>query len=241
MARAPIEESRLSPQLPLPIALRESATFDNFVAGDNAQLVHVLRHILSPGAERFVYFWGAQGSGKTHLLQASCQLSSSIMYVPLSELVGYSPDVLDGLQHTAMVAIDDVDAVAGVPGWERALFDLYNRIRDHGQGVLLLSGRAPTARLGLSLADLQSRLAWGLVFQVHPLDDDAKITALRNRAHHRGLVLPDEATAYLLRHCQRDLATLFELLDRLDHASLADQRRVTVPFIKAVLEAQHHE
>ena len=237
----PAERPRLFPQLPLPIALRESVTLDNFVAGDNHQLLHMLQHILEPGAERFVYCWGAPGCGKTHLLQAACQLTASIFYLPLSQLVDYSPEVLDGLHHAALVAIDDVDAAVGSPHWERALFDLYNRIRDGGETVLVVSGRAPPSRLGLALADLQSRLAWGLVFHISPLDDEGKIAVLRSRARSRGLGLPDEVAGYLLRHCDRDLSALLDLLDRLDRASLAGQRRLTVPFVKDVLEAENHE
>ena len=79
------------------------------------------------------------------------------------------------------------------------------------------------------------------MFQLHGLNDDDKIAVLRGRAHSRGLVLPDEVAGYLLRHCHRDLTALLELLERLDRASLAGQRRLTVPFVKDVLEAENRD
>ncbi len=231
-----------SPQLSLGMWLREGATFSNFITGQNSQLVAQLRQLGSEPSERFLYLWGSVGSGKSHLLQALCHQTTAAgrcaFYLPLSEASQLSPAMLEGLEQMALVVIDDVDAIAGEMAWEEALFHLYNRLRDCGQGVLVVAAQLPLATLALELADLHSRLAWGLVFQLQGLDDEDKRLALQQRAAGRGFELPDDVVTYLLRYYRRDVAGLFELLEQLDQASLANQRRLTIPFVKEVI-AKH--
>jgi DnaA family protein len=93
----------------------------------------------------------------------------------------------------------------------------------------------PPARLDLA-PELLTRLAWGLVYQLHPLDDAEKAAALAGHAAARGLRLPAEVSAYLLRHVRRDLPTLMGVLDALDRHSLETQRPLTVPLVREVLQ-----
>lgn len=222
------------PQLPLGVGLKDDATFANFLAGPNSEAVAVLQ----AEAERALYLWGGWGSGRTHLLQAACHACAAAggapAYLPLSEFKSLDPAVLEGLEAAPLVTLDDVQAVAGRGDWEAALFDLYNRVREAG-GRLVAVADAPPAGLGLALPDLASRLGWGPVYHLQPLDDDQKMAALRARAGRRGLELGEEVVRYLLRRCPRDLHSLFALLERLDHASLAAQRRLTIPFVRDFL------
>jgi len=221
------------PQLPLRIGLRDSATFANFFPGDNAAACHAL----SQGAEPFIYVWGTEGSGKSHLLQAAChavtEQGGQAIYLPLSE-AGLAPSMLEGLEGMALVCLDDLDAIAGKPEWEQALFHLYNRLRDSGNR-LLAAGRASPSGMGLRLADLTSRLSWGPVFQLSPLDDSGKAAALQQRAANRGMHMPQEVAAYLLQRAPRDMHALFALLERLDEVSLAAQRKLTIPFVRELI------
>jgi DnaA family protein len=225
----------MSAQLPLQIRFRDDTTFAEFVRGRNAEAVQHLQHAF--GAGQSVYLWGAAGTGKTHLLQAACRLAAGrgepVVYVPLRQRDEYSPALLEGLEALALVSIDDIDAVAGAAAWEAALFHLFNRVRERG-GRLAISGAASPRALGLGLPDLATRLAWGLVFQLHALDDEEKAQALRLRARARGMEMPEAVARYLLQRHARDMGALFALLERLDRASLAAQRRLTVPFVREV-------
>jgi DnaA family protein len=133
------------------------------------------------------------------------------------------------------VCVDDVEAAAGYGAWEEALFHLYNRLIDSGGGLLVSAAVAP-AQLAIRLPDLVSRLGAAPVYQLHPLNDDQSLEAMRLRARQRGFELPEETGRYLLRRLPRDLSALMSLLERLDTASLAAQRKLTVPFVKSVLE-----
>lgn len=226
-------------QLPLGIRLREGATFANFYPGVNRDTVRLLQNEISAERESFIYLWGSHGTGKTHLLQAFCQLIATrgypTAYLPLREAAHFSPEVLEGLEHLALVVVDDVDAVARDAVWEAALFHLYNRVREQA-GRLMMAGLHSPAALGVSLVDLRSRLAGGLVLQLHSLDDNEKTEVVRLQARQRGMEMPEEVAAYLLRRGPRDLTALFALMEVLDQASLAAQRKLTIPFVKEVLQ-----
>jgi DnaA family protein len=226
-------------QLPLGLRLHDAAHFSNFVCGDDGELLDQLRQLAAGGRLRQLYCWGAHGSGKSHLLQACCRAADaaghSAAYLSLRDAAQLAPAVLDGWEHYQLVCLDDIDAAAGAGGWEEALFHLYNRLVERGNRLLVSAAVAP-AGLALELPDLVSRLAAGPVYQVHILDDEQSLRAMRLRAAQRGLDLPEETGRYLLRRLPRDLPALMNLLDRLDMASLAAQRKLTVPFVKSVLE-----
>ncbi len=218
-------------QLALQLSAQPEASFANFVPGRNAELLAALRALAHGHAvERFVYLWGAQGSGRAHLLHAFAH-EAAASGRRASALTAPVAGALAGL---------DADAVVAVGGAERlddaaqvALFGLYNRIRE-GSGALVVTGAAAPAALELR-PELATRLAWGLVYEVHPLSDEEKAEAMRARAAQCGFVLPLEAQAYVLRHGRRDLPSLLALVDLIDRHSLAAQRAITVPLVREVL------
>lgn len=222
-------------QLPLGIKLDDAVTFDNYITEDNSGLLTILRADIEP----VVYLWGSSGSGKSHLLQAIClasvQAGKSIMYLPLGNEEQLNPAILEGIESTAVVCIDDLQAVAGDSAWEEALFHFYNRLREQG-GHLRITATVSPAALPIRLADLASRLQWGVTFALQPLNDNDKRIALQVRARQRGFELPDDVANYLMKRFPRDMHSLFDLLDRLDVASLQAQRRLTIPFVKQWLE-----
>jgi len=238
MAAASSGVSSLFMQLPLGVRLRDEATFANYYPGVNQEVVRLLQDVTAQH-DGVVYLWGGPGSGKTHLLQAVCHLAAAegqaLAYLPLREAASFSPEMLEGLEQLPLVIVDDIDAVAADASWESALFHLYNRIREQGGRLIIAGSHSPTA-IDIALPDLRSRLAGGLVLQLRALSDDDKAAALRLQARQRGMDMSEEVAAYLLRRCPRDMAALFALLDVLDQASLAAQRKLTIPFVKMVLE-----
>ena len=225
-------------QLPLAVQLRDEATFENFYVADNALLVEQLRQQLL-GGERYIYLFGQQGSGRSHLLQASCHLAESLnqqaLYLPLKDLQDYPPEALfESVEQLDLVCLDDLDRVIGQADWEAALFHLFNRLKDSGT-ALVISAETSVRELPVQLADLASRLSWGSIFQLANLDDDQRQQAFKFRANIRGMEIPDEAMIYLYNRCSRDMDSLFIVLDQLDKASLKQQRKITSPFIKTVI------
>ncbi len=213
-------------QMALALARPPAPDFDSFAPGRNAEALAVLRAIGAvPAAERLLYLWGESGSGKTHLLHAAAHAAS--------RRVAWFP-VQPGEIGDALVLVDDVHRLDA--GAQRLLFSVYNDVRDGG-ACLLVAGDAPPPGLALR-EDLVTRLSWGLVLQVHALTDDEKVAALEQHARGRGLRLPVEVSAYLLRHGRRDLPSLIGVLDALDRHCLETRRPVTLPLLREVLQTR---
>jgi len=226
-------------QLTLGVGLKDEATFLNYYTGKNTLLVEELKKSAQGVGERVIYFYGASGQGSTHLLHACCHESNcqglTSVYIPLASLIDFSPAIFEGLETLNLICIDDIHVIAGKPLWEEAFFHAYNRIHDAGARLIVTANVSPKS-LGLTLSDVVSRLSWGIVFQMQSLTDDEKLHVLIMRAERRGMTLSEEVGKFILRHCPRRLSTLFAALDALDKVSLAAQRKLTVPFVKTVLE-----
>ena len=226
-------------QLALSMQLNDRASFDDFCWAGNALLEQELAHSLSMGSAGFFYVWGAPGCGKSHLLQACCHhlgsSQASALYLPLKLLHSWDPAVLEGLESHSLVAIDDLEMIVDSKIWQEALFHLVNHMLDR-QAILLISGRSMPAKMGLSLADLRSRLSGFFVSPLHELADQDKILSLQARARKRGFELPLNVGQYLLTHCARNMHDLIGVLERLDKASLVMQRKLSIPFVKQVLD-----
>jgi DnaA family protein len=222
-------------QLPLGVQLGVSLRFDTFSAGANAAAVEALRRLAGGLSVAPVWVYGAAGSGRSHLLQAACAEASRAgrpaAYLPLAQLRADGARILDGFEQLALVALDDLDAVAGDAAFEAALFTLYNGLAEHGRSLAIASAGSPAAT-PVRLPDLASRLAASEVHRLEPLAESEQPAALRRRAERRGLELPAETLAFLTRRAPRDFATLCRMLDALDTESLAAQRRLTVPFVR---------
>ncbi len=215
-------------QIPLPIGPAPQPRFDNFVPGANAAPLAHLRGL--PAAAPPVYLWGPAGSGKTHLLRAlaACRQAEGLS-------VGWF-DAADHLPWSlapdwAAVVIDRCEALDAAG--QHAAFTLFVDAATHGVPVVA-AGRLPPVDLALR-EDLRTRLGWGHVFALQPLDEDQTRAALRREAQRRGMLLPDEVIAHLLTHFPRDLAHLMQLLDRLDEFGMAEGRRITLPLLRQML------
>lgn len=225
-------------QLPLDIQLRIDAKFDNFVVGRNQLLLKFLHDLAQAPSPKMVLWHASKGSGCTHLAHAltakAAEQKQRAVYLPLL-WPNLHPDHLDGLEFCDLVVLDDVDCVSDNHDWCVALFRLYNAIKDRG-GALALSAHAPAAEIKCALADWKTRLSSTTVFAIQELNDDEKAALLMRRASELGLQLGNDSATFLLNRQSRSLPELLAALEKLDAASLAEQRRLTLPFIKQVLQ-----
>lgn len=234
-----MKNEKMINQLTLGVSLKDDATFDNFFPGKNTHLVKALNSAARGEGEQVIYFYGNGGQGCTHLLQAACheayQQQKTAVYIPLSNIHDLTPEILEGLENLQLVCIDDLQKIVRKKAWEEAFFHLYNRILDSG-GRLIVTANVSPKSLGLHLPDVVSRLVWGIVFQMQPLTDEEKLEVLTMRAERRGMMLTEEVGKFIFNHCPRHMSTLFAALDALDKISLAAQRKLTIPFVKTVLQ-----
>jgi len=225
------------PQLPLALRTPPDQRFDSFIGAPDGALAQLQALAQAPESD-WLYLSAAHGGGKTHLALAACAAAGEVgraaAYLPLQAARGYVQEALDGLERNALVVLDGLEVIAGDRVGEIALFDFHNRARAAGIGLLYTAADLPD-EIGLVLPDLRSRLGQCSRIVLRPLDDSGRAALLRDRAARRGLMLEDAAVDWMLTRTARDPAQMVELIERLDRASLAAQRRVTVPFLRQVL------
>lgn len=228
-------------QLALMVQLPDDETFASFKGDVNQGVVSQLKSFIEQkqqNAHSF-YLFGLASTGKSHLLHASssyaAHLGKSSVCLSCAELMQLPVAVLEGLEQIDFICLDDIHLIADNTQWQQAIFDLYNRVLEQNN-YLLISGDESAQQLGISLPDLVSRLSWGLTEQVKPMDDAEKVQALQYRATQRGLFLSDDVVKFLLNRFSRDMSSLIKSLDALDKASIQEQRKITIPFIKEVLQ-----
>ncbi|MGZ5075621.1 MAG: DnaA regulatory inactivator Hda [Methylobacter sp.] len=234
----------MAQQLPLDFEFRANQTFNDFYPGSNREIVTHLQQCIAGVGEQQIFLWGKPGQGKTHLLQAcghqaqSQNLSSFYFDLARAELP--DPLLLNGLEEFDLVCFDNIKSIAGHPSWELAFFNFFNRHRDSGHKLIVSACSAPND-IPIRLPDLKTRLNWGLTLKLQPLTDDDRIAALIFKAGQMGFDIAPQAGRFLLTHYDRDLNSLWALLDKLDKASLAAKRKLTLPFLKQILNDQDHD
>ena len=228
----------MTAQLPLALRWPRRQRFEHFHAGaHNAAALAAVRALASAPGAPWVYLHGPPASGRSHLLLAAAQAASTagrrVQYLPLATLADRAA-ALRGVAGSEWLALDDLGALAGQGEAEHALFDLYNRTRAEG-GAMLFAAAGGPSELGVALPDLRSRLGACTQFALRPLDDTERRAVLREQAAARGIGLDDAVLDWLFARYARDLGALLDLLERLDRASLAARRRITVPFLRGFL------
>lgn len=225
-------------QLALPIERVREPTLGEYLPGPNGEALAAVAASAAGQGEPFLHLFGLPGTGKSHLLQAACRAASEAgrqaHYVPLGR-PGLVPEILDGLERLDLVALDDLDGIAGDLHWEHALFDLFNRLREHGR-TLLTAATAAADELALGLPDLVSRLQWGPRYRLLPLSEPDCERLLVETARRRGLRLGPEVVRYVMTYHARDPEALVQLAARLDKISLREQRQPTIPMVRQVIK-----
>lgn len=228
----------MSEQLPLQFEFNANQSFKSFFFGCNQEISSHLKQSAIGQGEQQILIWGDPGVGKSHLLQACCQLAHehklTTFYFSFERQNLPNPAILNGIDDIDIVCIDNIEAIAGNKEWEMAFFNFFNKHRDKDHH-LIMSASCQAKYIPIELPDLKTRLNWGLTLKLQAFEDDELMQALAYKANQIGFDIPPQVTRFLLNHYARDLPSLWNLLDKLDHATLSAKRKLTLPFVKKIL------
>ena len=217
-------------QLIFDFAERGYPGFDKFLGTENAELVYVLQHKHDP----FIYVWGEEGAGKSHLLRAwvaqALDAGKKAVYIDAA-----ATPLTEAAFEAEYLAIDQIEKLGNEE--QSLLFAVFNRFRNSGKGFLLLSSEHTPQQLVIR-EDLRTRMAYCLVYEVKPLTDQEKIDALVSMAAARQVTIDPEIFEYLLNHWQRDMDSLMQMLDTLDNYAVTMGKRITLPLLRQLLKQQ---
>jgi DnaA family protein len=228
-------------QLVLPMGVADTPGIENFVDTPNKALLTHLKQQLQLRASgqlntyAGVFIWGMAGAGKSHFLRAMSQWvkqnSGKIVWLEAGHI--WTPRSGGALNRVYL--LDDVESFTTDAAAEREFLTLIERIKQQ-KSMLLMTARQPAKRLRIELADLSSRVQAMESFELLALAEHEKKEVLRQRARQRGILLSDSVLNWLFTHTSRELGVLLDLLDQVDVQSLSQQRKVTIPLIKSILD-----
>jgi len=227
------------PQIPFEFGNFQKIDFTSFIEGENQDLLDFLNTMTKKKKNDCLYIWGSQGTGKTHLLQAACKqaddMNSQVTYIPLKQYEEFDSEIFNGLGKLDLICVDDLEFISGNLEWQQRLTLLYNEIRDNNNSIIISSTSSPK-NIKIELDDLKSRLVWGQVYKINPPNDELKIEILKRKASERSFELSKSVAEFLIHRTDRDLNSLIKILDVIDHSSLAAKRKVTIPFVKKLID-----
>ena len=229
--------------MPLKIGLRDDACFETFVTEQESQAVALngLQNALQQTNGNAFYLYGESGAGKTHLLQASCRYvtekGQSSVYLPFGDhSLPLIPDILIGLEQTPLVCLDDMAEIVGDAKWELALANLITKSSVQGHTVIL-AGQISINDWSIKTNELAKALMMVLPIELHAvIEKEEVIIALQRHSQRLGFELPNDVGNYLVKQFSADLQELLAVLKLLEQATLVEKRRLTLPFVKQVLQ-----
>jgi DnaA family protein len=218
-------------QIALDLGLETGPSFERFFPGSNQEVLSCLEKTVAEKSPIPVYLWGPESSGKTHLLQ-----SVQTAFNEVNQTIGWLSSEIDNLQpfhpQWSAIVMDDVHLYG--PALQQHAFAWFIHATQNNT-VIVSAGNAPPMNLSLR-DDLRSRMGWGQIYALHPLNDNDCRIAMQKAAKTRGFDLPADVLDYLLLHFSRDLGSLMQLLDMMDKYGLETQRAITIPFINAMMQ-----
>ena len=222
-------------QVPINFSLSEYMTFETFYLGPNKSIVDLVKD----ENNQLIWLAGLEGFGKTHLLNAFLNSHENkdkrSLYLPMSESQVFTPDILDNLSNYDVVAIDDIENIIGEISWEEQLLKFYEDSYNTDNKILIAANDTPRG-LDFLLPDLSSRFNLALVERLRQMNEGEMIEAILLHSRARGFNLPEDSAKYLISRAPRDVSVLVDIIKLLDYESLSMQRKLTIPFIKKVLD-----
>ena len=227
-------------QLIFPFQINQKASFENFFCSpNNAKLISRLSDIvISKNADELIIN-GAEGSGKSFLMQAICnELSSSgkqFAFIPMNKAINMGVEIFQNLASLDAVCIDDLQLILSKEEWETALFHLINECQQSNCSLVLSFGGTQSLEGSTQLPDLLSRIKRMEYMTLQAVQDEFLNQALDFVSQQLDINLEKAELEFLLKHQTREFSLLVDNLIALDKQAASLKRKITIPLIKETL------
>ena len=232
-------------------------TFSNFVVGKPNELAHAAaRRVAESGAVTFnpLFLYGGVGLGKTHLMHAIAweikqRLSSSrVLYLSAEQFMYRFVQALrfkdmhgfkELFRSVDVLMVDDVQFIAGKESTQDEFFHTFNALIDNGKQIVISADRAPGEIDGLE-ERIKSRLAWGLVVDLHPTDYELRLGILQSKVEaqlkiHAGIEIHHGILEFLAHRISSNVRVLEGALIRLFAFSSLVGRKIDIDMAQECL------
>ena len=182
---------------------------------------------------------GAEGSGKSFLMQAICNELSSpgkqFAFIPMNKAINMGVEIFQNLASLDAVCIDDLQLILSREEWETALFNLINECQQSNCSLILSFGGNQSLEDITQLPDLLSRIKRMEFMKLQAVQDEFLNQALDFVSQQLDINLEKAELEFLLKHQTREFSLLVDNLMVLDKQAASLKRKITIPLIKETL------
>ena len=227
-------------QLIFPFQVNQKASFASFFCSpDNIELMSRLADLVASKNADELIINGAEGSGKSFLMQAICnELSSSgkqFAFIPMNKAINMGVEIFQNLASLNAVCIDDLQLILSREEWETALFNLINECQQSNCSLVLSFGGNQSLEDITQLPDLLSRIKRMEFMKLQAVQDEFLNQALDFVSQQLDINLEKAELEFLLKHQTREFSILVDNLISLDKQAASLKRKITIPLIKETL------
>lgn len=228
-------------------------TFDSFVVGKPNALAHAAaRRVCECASVPFnpLFLYGGVGLGKTHLMHAIAHTmqenfpEKTVMYLSAEKFMYQFVKALrandtmnfkEQFRSVDVLMIDDIQFIAGKESTQEEFFHTFNALVDQNKQIIISADKSPSDLTGID-ERLRSRLAWGLVADIHPSTYELRLGILQSKREKLGAEVPDSVLEFLALKVTSNIRELEGALNRIvAHADVAKQE-ITLETTQDVLQ-----
>jgi chromosomal replication initiator protein len=227
-------------------------TFDNFVVGKPNELAYAAaRRVADTENPAFnpLFLYGGVGFGKTHLMHAIAwhirtnyphrrviYMSAEKFMYQFVRALRFKDTVAfkEQFRSVDVLMIDDVQFISGKDTTQEEFFHTFNALVDRNRQVIISADKSPQD-LDRMEERLRSRLGWGLVADLHPVNYELRLGILHAKAEKLGCPVPDKVMEFLAHKIASNVRELEGALNRIvAHAQLVG-RTISLEMTQEVL------
>ena len=223
-------------QIPINFSFCNAKTLDNYISGENKHLIKALKEFAKNNHGQLIYLFGEKSTGKSHLCKAVFDIIEDTKILVNQHNFETLSDM--DLQNINYLIIDDFEIILEKRNNEDTLFYYINEFIISKKS-LLISSINSTEQITFTKKDLKSRLTSNLIFNIKEISDERKVEVLKNITEDIGWTIEEKVCQYIMYHYRRDLFFLCNVLKSIDENSLALKKKVTIPFVKSIIERFH--
>jgi chromosomal replication initiator protein len=242
--------SKLDPDLSSPLDPR--FTFESFIVGKPNELAFAAaRRVVDSATVPFnpLFLYGGVGLGKTHLMHAIAHdlrqnhPGKTVLYLSAEKFMYQfvralrAQDVLsfkERFRSVDVLMIDDIQFIAGKEATQDEFFHTFNALVDQNKQIIISADKAPSDLQGLD-ERLRSRLAWGLVADIHPSTYDLRLGILQSKRTMLGATIPDAVLEFLALKITSNIRELEGALNRIVAHADVTKAAVTIESVQDIL------
>ena len=232
--------------------LDQRFTFSNFIVGKPNELAFAAaRRVAESQNVPFnpLFLYGGVGLGKTHLMHAIAHEIKKrnperrVIYLSAEKFMYHFIKALrfkdtvsfkEQFRTVDVLMIDDVQFISGKDSTQEEFFHTFNALVDQNRQLIISADKSPQDLEGIE-ERMRSRLGWGLVADIHPLNYELRLSILQAKEEKLQVNISQSVLEFLAHKITSNVRELEGALNRISAYSSLVGKEITLDMTQEVL------